>query len=258
MRAPFTPALRSLVVDPLVVLDLYSPGDSRVGPRFVHSHHAHTCPERPLRVTGPEDDLDWAFRDAGGIQVTGSPLMLNTLDTPWQERVGHALETAARRGVPVLGVCFGHQLLGQHFGATLRSWEGNRWGVAEVHFQAVGPFASDAVPMVFTHRDHLVDAGDMEVVAQGGLGGIQALAHPELPIWSVQGHPEADAALCLEAEGDRWTKRYAQATVDTAESKQMLRNFGQIMKKAAVARHPLGLSRPEDNGIVHGDPKRVS
>ncbi len=233
-------------MQPLVILDLYSAADGAAGAEVVLAHHRYTSPERPVRVIQPDGDLE-ALRGAAGIQVTGSPLMLNTLDTPWQDQVGSALEAAAGRGIPVLGVCFGHQLIGQHFGATLRSWDGNRWGVADVAFAGAapeGPFAQlTRTPMVFTHRDHLIDAGDMRSVASGGLGGMQALEHPDLPIWTIQGHPEADARLCVAAEGRRWTDRYAPASVDTPASKRILANFGRLMQHSGASiEHPLGLS----------------
>lgn len=219
-----------------MILDLYSGGDPVAGAKVVAAHHRYTCPGRAVRVVGPDDDLKAAFEGAGGIQVTGSPLMLNTLDTPWQDAVGAALEAAARRGTPVLGICFGHQLIGQHFGATLKSWESNRWGVSEVTLDAAaGPLAGlERVPLVFTHRDHLVDAGELTVVGRGGIGGVQALAHPDLPIWTLQGHPEADARLCVDMEGGRWTNRYAPATVDTPAAKGILANFGRHLAVGAA------------------------
>ena len=45
-----------------------------------------------------------------GIIVTGSPLSV-TEQAPWMLQLGDDLLRVAARGTPVLGVCFGHQLL---------------------------------------------------------------------------------------------------------------------------------------------------
>lgn len=216
---------------PLVVVDLMSHRRA-YGPMVVASHHRHTAPDRPLVVVGPEDDFATAFEGAAGIQVTGSVCMLQE-DAPWAPGLAEACEDAARDGVPVLGVCFGHQMLGAHFGATLASWEAPRVGVAPVAFDegADGPFAPGEVALLHTHRDHLIALGpDLEAVATGGLGGIQAFRHRRLPIWGIQGHPEADAKITRIAEKqdvDAWS----DAELDTPAAKGILGRFGALLPR---------------------------
>src|SRR5438132_10061471 len=49
---------------------------------------------------------------AAGIIVTGSPLSVTAGERqPWMDELGATLLDLGARGVPVLGVCFGHQLL---------------------------------------------------------------------------------------------------------------------------------------------------
>jgi GMP synthase (glutamine-hydrolysing) len=53
-----------------------------------------------------------------GIIVTGSPLSV-TERAPWMQQLGDDLLRIGARGLPVLGVCFGHQLLGQAAGGNV-------------------------------------------------------------------------------------------------------------------------------------------
>lgn len=232
----------SPVVQPLVVVDLMS-HVQRFGPAVVAAHHRYTDPERPLVVVGVESGdatgrrPDWqaAFRDAAGIEVTGSTCMLGE-DAPWASGLSDALEDAAREGTPVLGVCFGHQMLGVHFGASLRSWDASRVGIKETRYSAAGPLAAETLPILYTHRDRIEDApAELQVAGVGGFGGIAAFAHRSLPVWGVQAHPEADAPLT------RLTERidvsaYSDAELDTPAAKGILRRFGRIAARHATAK----------------------
>src|SRR5438105_5100061 len=53
-----------------------------------------------------------------GIIVSGSPLSV-TENAPWMLQLGSDLLEVAARGTPVLGVCFGHQLLGRAAGGEV-------------------------------------------------------------------------------------------------------------------------------------------
>src|SRR5581483_2365591 len=67
-----------------------------------------------------------ALADYAGLLVSGSPESVAT-PAPWMEEVAELVRVAAAGGRPVLGVCFGHQLLGYAFGARVvrnpRGWE---------------------------------------------------------------------------------------------------------------------------------------
>jgi GMP synthase (glutamine-hydrolysing) len=51
--------------------------------------------------------------------MTGSPLSVTQLE-PWMERAAAFMVEAGERGTPVLGVCFGQQLLAQRMAAAWR------------------------------------------------------------------------------------------------------------------------------------------
>ncbi len=214
---------------PLVVVDLMAHTGHAYAPEVVAAHHRFTDAECPLVVVGPDAEAE-TLASAAGIQVTGSTTML--ADAPWAPTLSADLEAAARAGVPVLGVCFGHQMLGVHFGSTLESWAAPRVGLAEVTFtaNADGPFVpNEQVMLLHTHRDHLTSLGpDLEGVATGGLGGIQAWRHRSLPMWGIQAHPEADAALTRAAEGDD-VAPWSDDQLETPQAKRILQRFATLM-----------------------------
>lgn len=146
----------------------------------------------------------------GGVIVTGSSESV-TEPRPWMERAGRWLVGVAR-ATPVLGVCFGHQLLAMALGGVVeRLPNGPEVGTGEVELTAAGRrdplFAGLATPLLVqqNHEDHvLAPPPGAEVLAHNACSPVQAFAHgPNLR--AVQFHPEYDAqrnrALCLESRG---------------------------------------------------------
>jgi GMP synthase (glutamine-hydrolysing) len=152
-----------------------------------------------LRVLRPyEEDLP---RVAGldGVLVTGSPA--SVLDpSPWMDASAAWLLEAART-VPVLGVCFGHQLLARALGGVVeRNPRGREAGTGEVRLTAAGRedplFAGcpERLLVQQTHEDHVrgVPPG-ATLLAENDFTPVQAYAVGDA-IRCVQFHPEMDEA----------------------------------------------------------------
>lgn len=211
-----------------MVVDLESITDPVMGTLVVQHIHRHTAPKLPLLVVGPNGTE--TFMGAAGIVVTGCSAMLEEVD--WAVPLASAVVEAAGSGTPVLGICFGHQMLAVHLGGRLSSFDEVRKGLPVIAFEAAGPFAAESVPVVHTHRDHVTRAPpSMRAVATGGFGGIAALAHGRLPLWTMQGHPEWDQVVCRQ-DGDSWG-RFEGTALDTPGSKGILSRFGDLVKAKA-------------------------
>jgi len=73
-----------------------------------------------------------------GVLVTGSPLSL-TRPEPWMDEVSEELLRAGERGVPVLGVCFGHQMIGRAAGSrVVLNPKGREIGTVRVQLTEAG------------------------------------------------------------------------------------------------------------------------
>ena len=104
----------------------------------------------------------------------------------------------ARR--PLLGVCLGHQAIGQHFGATVVRAPAPMHGkTSPIRHDGSGVFAGLPSPFAATRYHSLVLApatmpAALAVTATAEDGTIQGLAHRDLPIHGVQFHPESIAS----------------------------------------------------------------
>ena len=106
-------------------------------------------------------------------------------------------EAAAETRTPLLGVCLGHQTIGQAFGGkVVRCHEIVHGKMGDMHHKATGVFAGLPTPFEATRYHSLVVDRDtlpdcLEITAELPDGTIMGLQHRELPIHGVQFHPES-------------------------------------------------------------------
>jgi anthranilate synthase/aminodeoxychorismate synthase-like glutamine amidotransferase len=105
-----------------------------------------------------------------------------------------AIRRYAEAGVPVLGVCLGHQALAAEFGGRVVRGEPVHGKTAEAEHDGRTIFDGLESPLVVGRYHSLVVAPELpdslEVSARSG-GVIMALRHRELPLEGVQFHPES-------------------------------------------------------------------
>ena len=75
-------------------------------------------PRLPLRVVDPRTEPLPAISEFSGAVVTGSHAMV-TERPDWSETLAAWLRTAVEAGLPVLGICYGHQLLAHALGGRV-------------------------------------------------------------------------------------------------------------------------------------------
>jgi anthranilate synthase component 2 len=114
--------------------------------------------------------------------------------------------------IPTLGVCLGHQALGQAFGgAVVRAPQVMHGKISAIHHQGAGVFADLPAPFAATRYHSLIVRredlpAELEITAWTDDGLIMGLRHRHFPIQGVQFHPES---------------------IMTDSGKQLLRNFLQ-------------------------------
>lgn len=143
--------------------------------------------EAPLR--GLDESL--------AVIVTGSPLSV-TEALPWKDHVSEQLRELVRRDVPVLGICFGHQLLGHALGGRVSSNpNGREIGTVPLHLGE--PDEVFGVPgrvlVNTTHVDSVVELPPGARVIGRTEQEPNAAVRFARSAWGVQYHPELDAEV---------------------------------------------------------------
>jgi anthranilate synthase/aminodeoxychorismate synthase-like glutamine amidotransferase len=127
---------------------------------------------------------------------------------------GHSIEVMRRfpeAGIPTLGVCLGHQSLGEAFGATVVRHVPVHGKTTAVEHDGTGLFAGLPDPMVVGRYHSLVvdpdTLGDELVPTSHGGGVLMGMRHRELPAHGVQFHPES----VLTPDGKRLLENFLHA-----------------------------------------------
>lgn len=106
-------------------------------------------------------------------------------------------EAAAETKTPLMGVCLGHQTIGQAFGGkVVRHSEIVHGKMGNMHHNGTSVFAGLPTPFEATRYHSLVVDRDslpacLKITAELEDGTIMGLAHESLPIHGVQFHPES-------------------------------------------------------------------
>jgi anthranilate synthase component 2 len=138
--------------------------------------------------------------DAPWSRLTEAPVDAVVLSpgpgTPSQ--AGHLLDVIAYyyHQVPMLGVCLGHQALGEFFGAKVTQAKQPKHGKVSLIHTQTDDVLWEGIPSGFNvtryHSLVLTELPDqLTGTAVTEQGEIMAMRHQTLPLWGVQFHPEA-------------------------------------------------------------------
>lgn len=188
-----------------------------------------------------------------GVIVSGAAAMAADAD-PWIRRLGDWLEEACAAELPVLGVCFGHQLLGLRLGGTVApNPHGPEYGIVPITLGAAA--ADDLLLAGLPHRLTVSSAhyqnvstlppGAVELAR--GASGMQAIRYRSR-CWGVQFHPEFDrettARLCeiIEQRASA-SGHHVVTSKDTGPD----RHAADVIRRFVEILHPAG--RPVEEAV---------
>ena len=193
-----------------------------------------------------EDDFPDRLDGYAGAFLSGSPHSAYD-DVSWIRTEHELIRELAERGIPVLGVCFGCQILAS---ALCGRDQVVRRATCEVGFTSIEFEESTAgdplrhgmrerVRMFVWHNDDVRGPHpDMTVLARSPDAPVHIWRYRDRPVWGVLGHPEVNRAQAqiwfeeirpvLERDGADVERLKADAD-DTEDAKRLLTNFARIV-----------------------------
>jgi len=143
------------------------------------------------------DRVDYGFGqvvdkpvDADFVVITGSRRNVSQ----WEDWMDDVADLIREVEVPMIGICFGHQIIAASLGGKVIREENQSQMVAPVHYND-----GREINALFTHQDHVIDSGELEVIAKSEHCAIVACKHPTRNIRTVQYHPEATSEVIAKA-----------------------------------------------------------
>jgi len=195
-----------------------------------------------------EGELPDSF-DFDAIAVTGSAASVYW-DDDWIDPTKEYVREAVDRGIPVLGVCFGHQLLGDVLGGTVEEMDHAAIGYREIRRVGDSPLLEglgDTFVAFVTHGDAVTELPPgADPIAETDVAnyGFQ-VGHA----FAVQFHPEYDADTARwviegkdfldEEEIEALLAEVTEENVAAAaETKRLFDNFAEYVREIRADRPP--------------------
>lgn len=167
--------------------------DDEVKPeyRYLGPEIGRILPEADYQVY-VDDPFEPRLEEYTGLVISGSTASVyDRKHTDWIDKQIELIETCIREEIPLLGICFGHQLVNAALGGTVEK-DHRRSTFVEMTWQMDDPIlegVSDVVPVL--HADLVTESGSkMEPIAATEYSDCFCSRHVQAPIWSVQFHPE--------------------------------------------------------------------
>jgi GMP synthase (glutamine-hydrolysing) len=186
------------------------------------------------------------YKLISGVVITGSHFMV-TEHRDWSEYAAKWLPGAVERRIPILGICYGHQLLAYSLGGKVAdNPKGLEFGTIEVNLHDMAladPLFHGIDNPLRVHACHTQSVLDLpphaEALASSEMDRHQAFIVGECA-WGVQFHPEFDAAIMSEYI-DHYRQTLSEEGVDpdkalsnvadTDYGPKLLARFYQLIKE---------------------------
>ncbi len=188
---------------------------------------------------------------AQGWILSGGPGQASAVGSP------RLPEGLLETGQPVLGICYGMQLLAARFGATVRPVEtGGEYGRTHVAVELprgpLGGFDSGATTTVWmSHGDTVEDLpAELEALAFTENGALAAMGHRDRPIYGLQFHPEVSHSLDGEAILQSFLFDICQCEAGWKMADFVESAVTSIRERVGDARVVCGLSGGVDSSVV--------
>jgi len=193
-----------------------------------------------------------------GIILSGGPKSVYDAEAPAVE------EALFDLGIPVLGICYGMQLLARHFGGKVVPAGKREYGHADLMSKSTpGPlfdgfFIDGKSPVWMSHGDHVEKIPDgFEVVSQTDNAPVAAIQNVERNLYGVQFHPEVNHTPRGEIIVDTFVRKICRCKGQWTPGKIIEDAVARIREQVGTDKVILGLSGGVDSSVAAALIKRA-
>lgn len=117
----------------------------------------------------------------------------------WHHRLIEYIIPKLEAGIPVFGICFGHQLIAHHYGSKLDYYQSDQILLKEarevqITQTTLGFNKEEKLMLGFSHSQVITELSDAFLnCAVSSRSQYEFIQHSKYPFWGVQAHPEASA-----------------------------------------------------------------
>ena len=211
---------------------------------------------RKLRESGVYSEIvpysesieDIMARTPKGIVLSGGPASVYAVDAY------HPDATIFELGLPILGICYGMQLISQHFGGSVIPAINHEYGKARLKFEVENPIFKDTTDgqiVWMSHGDKVENIpSGFQKIATSENSPFAAIANTDRGIYAFQFHPE----VYHSAEGSKLLKNFAKH-ICGCESTWNMGSFAKeqirrIQKQVGKKKVLCGVSGGVDSSVV--------
>ncbi len=171
-----------------------------------------------------------------GIIILGSSAFITDYQG-WMNDITNFSLTSLEKNTPVLGICFGHQLITHSLGGKvdfITQSQNRRAGLKKIEFirPTLGIAKSEVLHVAQMHRQEVKQLPSMlKQTAQSDEIEFEAVEHKNLPFWGLQCHPESSRYALNEYVGI--TSPEEQLLASTSGQRILRGFFNEVLKRSA-------------------------
>ena len=200
-----------------------------------------------IRYTTPLEEI--TARKPVGIIFTGGP------NSVYDEKSPHIAKEIFEMGIPILGICYGCQLMAYTLGGTVTTCTTSEYGKTEtIYDKSSALFGSEELPEQaiswMSHTDYISEAPEgFTVTAHTENCPVAAMENPEKKLYAVQFHPEVNHTQYGLTMLDSFLKKVCGCTGDWTMGNYAKTAIAQIREKVGDGRVLLALSGGVDSSV---------
>ena len=183
-----------------------------------------------------------------GIIFTGGPNSVYLEDSPTIDKEIFEL------GIPVLGLCYGCQLIAHLTGGTVKSAKTSEYGKTETYFDTTSPLFKNLPEKAITwmsHTDYISEVGEgFKIVAHTDNCPVAAMENSERKLYGMQHHPEVMHTENGTAMLRNFLYEVCQCSGDWSMSNYAQTAIQQVREKVGDGKVLLALSGGVDSSVL--------